>query len=614
MRKTLLALFVFVLFYLFPKQTTFADSSFSTAYNVTYTVNSNAVTRVNIDATLTNLTTNYYASSYSIEVGFTDLKNISAHDSDGSITPTITRTAKGSDITLKFNEQSVGLNNKLQFSVAFDTSQVAENLNSTWNINIPGISNQQDFSVFNSTVIYPSFLGKPTYIKPTLLNKTISTNGNSLLFTKDDMGGSGISIAFGNFQIYNLNLTYHLENNNLFPISTEIALPPSTNYQDVEINNINPKPTNVTMDGDGNWLAQYILTAHQKMDITVLGKIKVYLSPKQDNLDNNSLQTYLKPQTYWESNNPKIISLAQDLKTPYAIYQYVVKTLSYDFSRVESDSPRLGALKALSDPNSAVCLEFTDLFIALSRAAGIPAREIDGYGYTNNTNQRPLSLTEDVLHAWPEYYDFDKQAWIMVDPTWGNTTDGIDYFNALDFDHIAFVVKGLSSTYPVPAGGYKLSKDQKTKDVDVTMGTAFGETADKLTTTVSLPNEIIAGLPIDGQIKLSNLGPSLSGKQAITVSTNSLAPNNQSLVDQDIPPYGFVLVPVSFNKTSLLTNEQDTIKITVGNNTVYKNIKLMPFFINRFFVFGGITIVSFGIILSLTAYLFRRLSLSKQEE
>jgi len=51
----------------------------------------------------------------------------------------------------------------------------------------------------------------------------------------------------------------------------------------------------------------------------------------------------------------------------------------------------------------------------------------------------------------------------MVDPTWGNTTGGVDYFNTFDFDHLAFVVKGISSTYPVPAGGYKLTGDENKK-------------------------------------------------------------------------------------------------------------------------------------------------------
>ncbi len=30
----------------------------------------------------------------------------------------------------------------------------------------------------------------------------------------------------------------------------------------------------------------------------------------------------------------------------------------------------------------------------------------------------------------------------MIDPTWGATTGGVDYFETLDFDHFAFVVKG----------------------------------------------------------------------------------------------------------------------------------------------------------------------------
>jgi len=612
MRKVLFLFLLFLTLFLCLPQRILADSNFTTEYNVTYTVDNNALTRVNINATLINLTSDYYASSYSINTGFTDIKNITASDSDGQIIPRISSTSKGSTITVNFNAHSVGINSKLPFNISFDTNEIAQNLNNTWNINIPGIANQEDFSIFNSTVIYPSSLGNPTYIKPTLLNQSVVANGNKLLFTKTDLGSSGISIAFGSFQVYNFNLTYHLENKNLFPVSTEIALPPTTNYQDIAIDSINIKPSNVILDKDGNWLAQYVLPPSKKYDINVTGKAKVYLNPKSESLDNKSIQDYLKSQTYWESNNQKIINLANNLKTPYAIYQYVVKTLNYDFSRIQSNGPRLGALQALGNPNSAVCLEFTDLFVALSRAAGIPAREVDGFAYTNNTNQRPLSLTEDVLHAWPEYYDFDKKTWIMVDPTWGNTTGGIDYFNALDFDHFAFVVKGENSNYPIPAGGYKFSEDKQTKDVNVVIGTSFDTQIGKVSTDIQIPDTILSGLPFGGNIKISNSGGILIPKQQITISTNYLSPNNQTLTSVDIPPFGNVRVPFSFNKVPFLTNKADTIKITVGNNTTYKNIRFVPFFVNRNLILGGIIFVSFGIILSLIAYLLRRLSLFKQ--
>jgi transglutaminase-like putative cysteine protease len=604
-------LFTLILFFSFFTKQVSADSNFSTDYNVTYTINQNAITHVDINANLTNLSTNYYASSYSVAVGFKDVENITAHDAGGAITPKITQTDQGTNIELNFNTRTVGYNVKQNFDIRFDTSEVAQNFNHVWDINIPGIANQADFSSFNVSVIYPSFLGNPAYIKPAPSGINVQ-NGNQLDFTKQDLGSSGISISFGNFQIYNFNLTYHLANPNYFPISTEIALPPATNYQDVEIDNINQKPTNVKLDSDGNWLAEYSLAPYKKLDVKVSGKVKVYLNPQLEDLSSNQLTEDLQSQTYWESDNPKIAGLAKTLKTPYAIYQYVVKTLNYDYNRVQANSPRLGALQVLNNPNSAVCLEFSDLFIALSRAAGIPAREVEGYGYSNNSRERPLSLVEDVLHAWPEYYDFDKKAWVMVDPTWGNTTSGVDYFNTLDFDHIAFVIQGAASNYPIPAGGYKLLTGKNTKDIDMQIGSTFTQNAPILNASLEIPDTLIAGLPTDGFIKITNSGRDFIQAQTVLASTNYLEPSNQSFTVKDIPPYGFVSIPISFFKTPFLTNRTDTVKITAGNNTFNKNIRILPFFVNKLVILGGIIFVSLCIIISLVALVLRRLSLFRQ--
>jgi hypothetical protein len=612
MKKAFFALLFLLLFFFCFPQSSLADSNFSTDYNVTYTVNANSTTQVNLNVVLTNLTSKYYASSYSIQVGFQDIKNLTAYDSLGAITPKITKTSKGTTISLDFNKSNVGENNKLNFGISFDTSEIAQKFNNIWDINIPGVATQNDFSSFNVSVIYPPFLGNPTFIKPLLLDQTASRSANKLFFTKQDLGDSGISIAFGNFQVYDLNLTYHLENKNLFPISTEIALPPTTNYQDISIENIIPAPLNVKIDKDGNWLAQYILPTSKSLNITVKGKAKVYLSPKPENLDSSLLQDYLKPQPYWDTHSVKIENLAKDLKTPYAIYQYVVKALNYDFSRVETNGPRLGGLNALNNPNSAVCLEFTDLFVTLARAAGIPAREINGYGYTNNSKTRPLSFIKDILHAWPEYYDFDKRTWVMVDPTWGNTTGGVDYFNTLDFDHIAFTINGEDSSYPVPAGGYKTSENQDTKDVNIQIGKEFDQNSTKLTSDFLGDGSVIAGVPFKGFIKVSNFGREIIQKQQVDVKTNYLLPKDQVAIIEAIPPYGYTLIPINFKSTPLLTNNSDTIKITVGNYITYKNVKISPFFVNKMFLLGGLVIVNFIIIISLIAYLYRRLSLYRR--
>ena len=180
---------------------------------------------------------------------------------------------------------------------------------------------------------------------------------------------------------------------------------------------MDPRPTNVIVDKDDSWLAQYNLLPSQKVDVIVDGKAEVHLVPKIQKLSEKESAIYIAQKQYWEASSDTIRELADELKTPQAIYNYVVKTLKYDFSRVTDSKPRLGALGALKEQNSAVCLEFTDLFIALARAEGIPAREVDGFAYTENSKQRPFSLVKDILHAWPEYYDKDQKTWIMVDPT-----------------------------------------------------------------------------------------------------------------------------------------------------------------------------------------------------
>ncbi len=582
--------FLIFLFLFLPFSKAYAGN-FTTDYVVNYTINNNANTRVSFDVTLTNTSEQYYASSYNIQLGFLNIANVVASDSDGSIAPVITKTPKGGNVDLNFNKKATGLGNKLTFNLAFDTSDVAQSVGNVWEINIPGLSNQSDFSSFNVNVIYPTSIGKPASIKPDNSNLINRISGNKISFTKGDLGTSGISIAFGEYQIYSFNLTYHLENNNLFPIATEIALPPQTNYQDVSIKKINPKPSNVKVDKDGNWLASYQLSPGKKINVLVTGKAKVNLSPRMESVSASQLLKYTKPQKYWETNNPKIKELANNLKTPSAIYQYIIDNLTYDFSRVTNNKPRVGALNVLQNPTSAICMEFTDLFIALARSAGIPAREIDGFANTKNTQQRPLSLVKDILHAWPEYYDSERQMWIMIDPTWGNTTNGIDYFNTLDFDHFAFAIKGEDSSYPVPAGGYKTVRDLSTKDVNVELSSDFEGFSDILL-TAKLPKEALPGLPVKGEVIVKNIGSMISQEQEILINSHFLKPDISSIKVGKIPPFGFVKIPITFEKTNLLTNRSDIIKIKLGNNSYEQKILISPFTAGKEII-GGILIVLF---------------------
>jgi len=577
---------------------------------VIYTVQDDGNTSVKLAVSLTNTTSKYYTSEYGIRVGFSDIKNVTAFDPEGKITPEVTKNDTGYTIKVRFNQPAVGIDKTLPFTIQFDTPDIVQKEGSIYEVDIPGVANQSDYESFTVEVRVPSFYGEPTYIKP-------DTKSTSLQFTKEQLKNGGISIAFGKAQFYDISLKYHLQNENIFSVRTEIALPPSTNYQEVSLESIEPKPLNVKQDRDGNWLAEYSLLPSEKRTIMVKGKIRVLLQPNEQKENKQLLESYIRPQKYWQVDDEEIKKLAQDLKTPEAIYAYVVKKLSYDFSRVTERKGRIGALSVLSQPDSAVCLEFTDLFIAIARAAGIPAREINGFGYTQNELQRPLSFEEDILHAWPEYYDNEKNTWIMVDPTWGNTTGGVDYFDVLDFNHITFVIKGTDSTYPVPAGGYKLSGSSASKDVHIQPTDPIDLPLPGAHATIEIPDKLFAGFPVEGVLRINNPHGVLYPQQDVILSSDDIIPSRVELNIPHIPPFGYISVPFSFDKTGIWTQKNAKITVHIGETQISQTVKIVPLYqaiFQRQFlpwtIGGGVCLASIALIIFIITKRSRNISVS----
>ena len=191
-----------------------------------------------------------------------------------------------------------------------------------------------------------------------------------------------------------------------------------------------------------------------------------------------------------------------DLSTPQSIYDFTVDQLSYSLARLDIDSSRYGAEKALTHPTQAVCMEFTDVFIALAREKGIPAREIQGYGYSESRRIRPQSLILDELHAWPEYYDRQQEVWVQIDPTWEDTS-GIDYFSGFDVNHIALAIHGKDPLRPLPAGFYKTARR---KDVNVAISSQKPSAEVLFDITHSLEDALVAGKKYDSTVSVKNTG------------------------------------------------------------------------------------------------------------
>lgn len=523
-----------------------ALSEFSTDYKVVFEARPEVTVHVDENISLTNNFSNIYASSYSMTVDKASPRNVRATDVRGSLNVSSSVENEKTILTVNFDDQLVGKGKIRQFKLSYDSVDLIKKIGQIWEVTVPRLANADQIDNYELILKIPLSFGQPAYITPGPLMKKTDEDFQYFTFRKDQLLNSGIIGAFGDFQIFDFSLRYHLVNPLAEPVVTKIALPPDTSFQKVVYQSLLPNPVNVEVDSDGNWLATYRLPARETTVVVAQGQVKIFIQPiSTQNISEEKLREYLKPQKYWEVEDGQIINLAEKLQTPKKIYQYVVESLEYDYSRVREGVERLGAKGVLENPNKAICTEFTDLFIAIARAAGIPARELNGFSYTDNSALKPLSLVQDVLHSWPEYWDKENKVWRQIDPTWQNTTGGVNYFDKLDLGHFVFAIHGSSSQYPVPAGGYK-DERVKQKDIEINFGKYNELTTFLPEVSFRLPKSFFSEEKIRGKIIVENK----SGEAIYKIDSKITSKNLNILSSFEnfisvLPPYGTLEIPLT---------------------------------------------------------------------
>lgn len=586
---SIIAYCLLVICYFFIPKTCFASGEFQADYNVQYAVAPSGTTIVTQNVTLTNKETNYYPQKYSITIDSQKISSVIAFDDGGLVSPDITELNGKTNIVLSFNNHTIGLNKELHFSLRYDDGDIAHRNGKIWEINIPGVPNDPDLATYAVSLSVPPTFGPNAYMSP--------PPDSAGKWSKDQMINGGVSAAYGTEQLFSLDLNYYIENANIVPTTTEIALPPDTAYQHIKITDIEPKPQTVVEDVDGNWLARYALLPAQRMTIHATAVVLLTLTPRAGVSDVlTDRQTFLKQDKYWETQDPEIQKLAKEYTTPEQIYSYVSHALTYDYTRVNAYALRRGAVGAIANPKSAVCMEFTDLFIAIARAAGIPAREAIGYAYTTNPRLRPLSLVSDVLHAWPEFYDDIQKIWIPVDPTWGNTTGGVDYFNKLDFNHIVFALDGMQSDYPYPAGFYKQS-GSTTKDVRVGFTDKEPDFATSpLHVDYAFPLTATSGFSANGYVNIQNTDGVAHVVGDITVHSLPFDVNESEKIST-LPPFAKLGIPIRIPLPGYFLKAEGSITTSIDGQESRYDFTVSPF-IYRFLI----PLISFAAILLIVSF------------
>jgi transglutaminase superfamily protein len=142
---------------------------------------------------------------------------------------------------------------------------------------------------------------------------------------------------------------------------------------------------------------------------------------------------FLKPTPMAQSDAPAIVAAAKKIVgNETDSFKAAAKINQWVFKKVKKKG-----LAALSNAAAVLklmegdCSEHTVLFVALCRAAGIPARQVTGIGYS-------AKMKGFGYHAWGEVYVGE---WVQMDPSWGE--------DLVDPTHVKFGVGEAESLFAI---------------------------------------------------------------------------------------------------------------------------------------------------------------------
>lgn len=197
-------------------------------------------------------------------------------------------------------------------------------------------------------------------------------------------------------------------------------------YQISKKETFNHKVQNIQVNDNGNRMASFVIDSLVPGQTEILRVEYVLAEPNGhiSDFDINKVDSYLQPGVKVQSDHPEIIALANkinadtdnDSEKLKNIANYIDSHMKYN---EKSPVKNGGALCALRS-GEGVCEDYATLYVALCRASGVPARQVNGFADPEcsgaSWNKQAVVSLKGCRHSWAEVYLKDI-GWVAADPT-----------------------------------------------------------------------------------------------------------------------------------------------------------------------------------------------------
>jgi len=231
-----------------------------------------------------------------------------------------------------------------------------------------------------------------------------------------------------------------------------LAIPANLNNQElIDPVQFDPQPNEVLVDKWGQEVAHFHftdLTPTHFTTVTMLASAKLYETRyfvfpdkvgKLSDIPKQILEKYLVDDTKFSLEN-KIIQDAVkkavgDETNPYwigrKIFNYVIDHIEYELAGGWNIAP------TILDRGNGSCSEYSFVYIAMCRAAGLPARYVGAI-----TIRGDDASYDNVFHRWVEIY-LPGYGWLPVDPSGGDSKWPSNRANSFGFLSNRFLITTL---------------------------------------------------------------------------------------------------------------------------------------------------------------------------